>query len=335
MKNNNFVLLGNEETKKYFTGAISAGKLAHAYIFEGTAGSGKKTLARGICMLMACREHGDEPCGLCENCIAVAHGTCPDIHMLTVEECKKTIGVDEVRDFFATASLTPSVLDFKAYIIDKADTLTLQAQNALLKIIEEPPSYTYIFLLCENSEKLLPTVRSRAQKIIMQAFEASEIEEYIKKSGIGYDEESLHFAVRNASGSIGKATELLTEKTLDREAYDIARSVVSAQNSKNEEISYFAFLKIFSDKINSRELLLKVCSCLTRAYADIIAYSVKNSDDMNFFTLDEMNRISCSIGVDSAIKCSEAVMKTALLQQSNVNISLSLTALASMLWNNV
>ena len=112
-------------------------------------------------------------------------------------------------------------------------------------------------------------------------------------------------------------------------------SVVSAQNSKNEEISYFAFLKIFSDKINSRELLLKVCSCLTRAYADIIAYSVKNSDDMNFFTLDEMNRISCSIGVDSAIKCSEAVMKTALLQQSNVNISLSLTALASMLWNNV
>lgn len=255
--------------------------------------------------------------------------------MLTVEEGKKTIGVDEVRDFFATASLTPSVLDFKAYIIDKADTLTLQAQNALLKIIEEPPSYTYIFLLCENSEKLLPTVRSRAQKIIMQAFEASEIEEYIKKSGIGYDEESLHFAVRNASGSIGKATELLTEKTLDREAYDIARSVVSAQNSKNEEISYFAFLKIFSDKINSRELLLKVCSCLTRAYADIIAYSVKNSDDMNFFTLDEMNRISCSIGVDSAIKCSEAVMKTALLQQSNVNISLSLTALASMLWNNV
>lgn len=335
MKNNNFVLLGNEETKKYFTGAISAGKLAHAYIFEGTAGSGKKTLARGICMLMACREHGDEPCGLCENCIAVAHGTCPDIHMLTVEEGKKTIGVDEVRDFFATASLTPSVLDFKAYIIDKADTLTLQAQNALLKIIEEPPSYTYIFLLCENSEKLLPTVRSRAQKIIMQAFEASEIEEYIKKSGIGYDEESLHFTVRNASGSIGKATELLTEKTLDREAYDIARSVVSAQNSKNEEISYFAFLKIFSDKINSRELLLKVCSCLTRAYADIIAYSVKNSDDMNFFTLDEVNRISCSIGVDSAIKCSEAVMKTALLQQSNVNISLSLTALASMLWNNV
>ena len=328
-------MLGNEETKKYFAGAISSEKLAHAYIFEGAAGSGKKTLARGICMLMACREHGGEPCGLCENCVAAAHGTCPDIHTLTVEEGKKTIGVDEVRDFFATASLTPSVLDFKAYIIDKADTLTLQAQNALLKIIEEPPSYTYIFLLCENSEKLLPTVRSRAQKIIMQAFEVPEIEEYIKKSGIVYDEEALHFATRNASGSIGKATELLTEKTLDREAYDIARSVVSAQNSKNEEISYFDFLKLFSDKINSCELLLKVCSCLTRAYADIIAYSVKNSDDMNFFTLDEMNRISCSIGVDSAIKCSEAVMKTALLQQSNVNISLSLTALASMLWNNV
>ena len=335
MKNDNFVLLGNEEAKRYLAGAISAGKLSHAYIFEGATGSGRKTLARRICMLMACSEHGDEPCGLCENCVAVAHGTCPDIHMLTVEEEKKTIGVDEVRNFFATASLTPSVLDFKAYIIDKADALTLQAQNALLKIIEEPPSHTYIFLICENSEKLLSTVRSRTQKIIMQAFEAPKIEEYIKKIGIAYDEESLHFAVRNASGSIGKAIELLTEKTLDREAYDIARSVVSAQNSKNEEISYFDFLKIFSDKINSRELLLKVCSCLTRAYADIIAYSVKNSDDMNFFTLDEMNRISCNIGVDSAIKCSEAVMKTALLQQSNVNIALSLAVLASMLWNNI
>ena len=148
MKNDNFVLLGNEEARQYLTGAISAGKLSHAYIFEGATGSGRKTLARRICMLMACSEHGDEPCGLCENCVAVAHGTCPDIHMLTVEEEKKTIGVDEVRNFFATASLTPSVLDFKAYITDKADALTLQAQNALLKIIEEPPSHTYIFLIC-------------------------------------------------------------------------------------------------------------------------------------------------------------------------------------------
>ena len=335
MKNESFTVLGNAETKKYFSGAISAGKLAHAYIFEGMQGSGKKTLVRRICMQMACDKREEVPCGSCENCLGISGGISPDIRMLTVENGKKTIGVDEVRDFFASVSLTPSVLDFKAYIIDMADTLTLQAQNALLKIIEEPPFHTYIFLLCENSEKLLPTVRSRAQKIIMQAFDSSQIEEYIRESGIIYDEEALYFAVHNASGSIGKAIGLLTEKTLDREAYDIAHCIISAQSTKNEETSYFSFLKIFNDRINSRELVLHVCACLSRAYADIIAYSVKNSNDMEFFTLDEMNRISCNIGVDSAIKCSEAVMKTTLLQQSNVNINLSLTVLASTLWNNV
>ena len=100
-------------------------------------------------------------------------------------------------------------------------------------------------------------------------------------------------------------------------------------------ISYFDFIILFIDNIISRELLLNVCSFLTFAYVVIISYSVRDIYDINVFTLDEMNRISCNIGVDSAIKCSEAVMKTALLQQSNVNITLSLAVLASMLWNNI
>ena len=334
MSRDNFTLLGNEDTKRHFAAAFSAGKIAHAYIFEGASGSGKKTLARRVCMMMACDTKSADPCGSCENCLAVSKGHCPDIYMLTVADSKKTIGVDEVRDFFSGVALTPSVLDFKAYIIDSADAMTVQAQNALLKIIEEPPAYTYIFLLCENSEKLLPTVRSRAQKIIMQSLSAQAIEEYIKQSGIAYDDESLSFAVRNSKGSIGKAILLLTEKTRDKEAYDLSARIITSLSKKNGEVSYFDFLKLFSEKASDRELLLKICDCLSGIYSDIISYTVKNSDETECLPIDDIRRISLSIGAESAVKCIEILRDAVLGLRMNANLNLSATALASKLWNN-
>lgn len=334
MKSENFTLLGNEDTKKHFASAFSAGKIAHAYIFEGAQGSGKKTLARRVCMMMACDTHSADPCGNCENCIAISKGLCPDIYILTVADGKKTIGVDEVRDFFSGAALTPSVLDFKVYIIDSADMMTVQAQNALLKIIEEPPAYTYIFLLCENSEKLLPTVRSRAQKIIMQTLPPAVIEEYIKQRGIIYDEESLSFAIRNSKGSIGRAVSLLTEKTRDKEAYDSAERIINALSMKNGEVSYFAFLKLFSEKASDRELLLKICECLSGIYSDIIAYTVKNSNETECLRVERIRQISLSVGTDSAVKCIEILRDAVLFLRMNTNINLISTTLAAQLWNN-
>ncbi|MBQ0009995.1 MAG: DNA polymerase III subunit [Ruminococcus sp.] len=328
---------GNSAGKEFFGAAIRNGKVPHAYLLEGAKGSGKKTFVRYICSLLACSESMENrPCEHCDNCRAIGRGTCPDIAYLNRREDKKTIGVEEVRDLFSTVSLSPSVLDFKAYVIDGADDLTVSSQNALLKVIEEPPQNTYIFLLCENADHLIPTVLSRVQKFSMEVFEAGEVERFLREiPDFSADEDILSFAVRNSLGSIGKAIMLLTEKTLDRDAVSIAHAVLDGQIRKNGEVSYHDFLQIFATKMTGRDLFVKVCECLQRGYGDVLAYSVRESDRVEFLEWEDMPRISSGIAASSAITCIEAIAKAVSEQSANTNLSLSALALAIALWNAV
>lgn len=328
---------GNTSGKDFFRSAIRTGKIPHAYLLEGAFGSGKKTFVRYICTMLACTSTTeDRPCGSCENCRAIQRGTCPDIAYLRRNDDKKTIGVEEVRDLFSSASLSPSILDFKAYVVDCADCLTVSAQNALLKVIEEPPQNTYIFLLCENADHLIPTVLSRVQKFSMEVFESEEVERFLREMpDVSVDNDILSFAVRNSLGSIGKAISLMTEKTLDRDAVVIAREVLDGQIRKNGEVSYHDFLQIFSSKITGRELFVKVCECLQRGYGDILAYSVRESDRVEFLEWDIMPRMASGIAVSSALTCIDATAKAISEQSANTNLSLSVLTLAITLWNAV
>ena len=153
-------VIGQEQITGHLQNAIRMGKVSHAYIIQGEAGSGKKLLADIFATALQCEEEGIEPCGHCQSCKQAVSGNHPDIRRVTHE--KATIGVDDIRlQLINDILVKPYSRPYKVYIIDEAEKMTEQAQNAMLKTIEEPPEYAVILLLTVNAKLLLPTILSR------------------------------------------------------------------------------------------------------------------------------------------------------------------------------
>ena len=153
-------IIGQEHMTGHLQNAIRMGKVSHAYIIQGEAGSGKKLLADTFATTLQCEEGGIEPCGHCQSCKQAVSGNHPDIRRVTHE--KASISVDDIRLQLNNDILVkPYSRPYKVYIIDEAEKMTEQAQNAMLKTIEEPPEYAVILLLTVNAKLLLPTILSR------------------------------------------------------------------------------------------------------------------------------------------------------------------------------
>ena len=190
----------NEDTVSYFSAAIASGKLAHAYILEGPAGSGKRTLAKAI----AYARVKDNP-----HAHKILKDQSPDVLYFGVPEKKKTIGVDVIRALKNDVYIKSGELDAKFFILTDCHLMTDSAQNAALKILEEPPQNVYFFLCTDSASALLPTVRSRAQTIRMQIFTNEELSHYAKKDPRWqslFQSDPLQFSlqIRKAGGCIGR-----------------------------------------------------------------------------------------------------------------------------------
>lgn len=155
-----FPLSENGHIKTALQNAISSNKIPHAIIIEGENGLGKKTLARFIAMAAICTG-ADKPCGECENCRLETGSNHPDIIRIRPQEKKKSILVEQIRDMRQEVYIKPHTAERKVYIIEQADTMNASSQNAILKVLEEPPQDVCFILLCENRSSLLPTVVSR------------------------------------------------------------------------------------------------------------------------------------------------------------------------------
>ncbi len=323
---------GNERQKSYFSSLIEEKKCSHAYILEAPAGSGKKTFAKLLAAALAFSS--EEVSERDAKCRRILEGTSPDVMMLTREEGKKTIGVEATRDFCSSVYLTPSELDFKMYIFDEADKITPQAQNALLKIIEEPPQGVYMLLLCENSLSLLSTVRSRAQKIVLDTFGEQELRDYAKKKQLtgSEDDTKLAFAVRMAGGAIGRMTALLEAGETEISAYRTAKKTVEMQVSKGRGITYFDFLKSIADFASDREALDALTKYLISAYGDLARIQHAEETPLHFFTKEEAEKLSLFLTADTITRSFSAVDGIRQDMQFHTSLSLSAAALAMALW---
>lgn len=200
-------LLGNQRLKENLTNSLRKGRASHFYLITGPKGSGKRTLAKLLAAALMC-EGSDKPCLRCAACRKIANGTHPDL--IAVEDAEhKYIPVDRIRQVRDEMFIRPNEGSKKIYQISQP--MRMEAQNALLKILEEPPSYGVFLLLAENPEALLPTVRSRCVELKLLPLEDSLLRSALAKEFPNAGSDALSAAILRSGGYLGQARELLQE----------------------------------------------------------------------------------------------------------------------------
>lgn len=160
-------LTGNERLKEQLSQQEKGRGLSHAYIISGPPGSGRHTLARLLAAGMLCTSPGERPCGKCGPCIKVNRGMHPDLSFITGPGEGKPITVDQVRALRSDAYVRPNEGERKIYLLEGADQMNSSAQNAMLKLLEEGPSYAAFLLIAQNTGGMLQTVRSRCEELTL------------------------------------------------------------------------------------------------------------------------------------------------------------------------
>ena len=198
-------LLGNHRLKQNLTESLAKKRISHFYLISGPEGSGKHTLAKLLASAILC-SGTDVPCGECPACRKILSGNHPDF--ITVEDPEhKTTAVRIVRQMRDDMFIRPNEADHKIYLFPQE--LGIEGQNALLKILEEPPAYGVFILLTDNPEKLLPTVRSRCTQLALQALDPELLKQALHREFPEAAEEDMDAAVLRSGGYLGQARKML------------------------------------------------------------------------------------------------------------------------------
>lgn len=197
-------VVGHKDIINYIRNAVQEDRVSHAYILNGERGSGKKMLAGLFAATLLCEKQGPDPCNVCHSCRQAESGNHPDIIRVTHEK-PNTISVDDIRkQVNEDIQIKPYQGPYKIYIIGEADLMTVQAQNALLKTIEEPPAYAVIFLLTENAEALLPTITSRCVMLKLRNIKDTLIRKYLMET-MQVPDYKADLCTAFAQGNMGRA----------------------------------------------------------------------------------------------------------------------------------
>ena len=200
-------IIGHEDIVKHFKSSVELGKVSHAYILNGEKGSGKRTIASAVAKMLQCESGLPDPCGECKSCLQAESGNQPDIIWIKHEK-SNVISVDEIRTQIVNdVGLKPYSSRYKIYIIPDAQMLNAQAQNALLKTLEEPPEYAILMLLTNNIDTFLPTILSRCIVMNLKPVDPLQVMDYLLNQ-VGVDQEKARFCTDFAQGNLGKAARL-------------------------------------------------------------------------------------------------------------------------------
>lgn len=252
-------IIGHEGIIEYFQNAIDMDKVSHAYILNGAGQSGKMMLAEAFAAALQCEKKGKNPCGTCRSCKQAEGRNQPDIIYVTHEK-PNTLGVDDIRrQVNDDIVLKPYSSRYKVYIIDEAEKMNAQAQNALLKTIEEPPAYAVIILLTTNADGFLPTILSRCVRLDLKAVSDEKIQAFLKREK-NLPDDQADICVAFAQGNVGKAIRLaesedfnkiknsalnLVKRIDDVDLYELMQAVKQVSNYKLEITDYFDFMMIW------------------------------------------------------------------------------------------
>ncbi|MDY3919351.1 MAG: DNA polymerase III subunit delta' [Candidatus Limivivens sp.] len=237
-------IMGHTQAITHLKNAIEQNKVSHAYIFNGEKGCGKKMLALEFARMLQCQEK-DRPCGKCRSCLQAESGNHPDIIRVTHEK-PGSIGVEDIREqLIGDVQIKPYSSPYKVYIVPDAEKMTVQAQNALLKTIEEPPAYAVILLLTTNASLFLPTILSRCVMIAMKPVADEQVRQYLMEH-VQIPDYQADICVAFAQGNIGKAVQLASSETFQEiktAALNLAMHIpdmeISEINQNVKDVSVF------------------------------------------------------------------------------------------------
>lgn len=303
----------NDALRNIVSDDISAGRFVHACIIEGPPKSGKLTLARAIAAELSGSEGAADK---------ILRGISADVHEISHKNGRKTIGVEAVREIRSSAFVVANDSDIKAYIIRYADTMTVAAQNAILKLLEEPPKNVYFMLLVENAASLLATVRSRAPVLRMQVFTTDEMREYLVANNVRAAEldkstpDELSRIIARSGGSIGEAIRMLSEGDPSQTNGQKVLELLSALADKDR-----AALAVFPFPQKSREELAEFLLMLRIALRDMSAIKSRGRCEMLFGDDEALSELSRRFGMTALLKAEKTALELLLMLDKNVAVT--------------
>ena len=316
-------VLGHEQTIQHMKNAIRMNKVSHAYMINGEKGSGKKLLAGLFAQTLQCEAGGTEPCMQCRSCKQAESLNQPDIIRITHEK-PNTISVEDIREQLnGDIQIRPYSSPYKVYIIDEADKLSVQAQNALLKTIEDPPSYAVIFLLTENAGTLLSTIRSRCVLLDLKPVSSQIIKRYLMED-LEIPEYRADICTAFAQGNVGKAKRLALSDNFG-EMLDHVLHVVKYISEMEVGDLIEDLKKISEYKMEINDYL----DLLTIWYRDVLLFKATRDADSMIFSdeLISIRKKASESSYEGLGQIIEALEKAKQRLKANVNFDLTMELL--------
>lgn len=319
-------IIGHDNIKEYIHNSQKSGKIPHAFIFVGDKGCGKMLVAKTFAKILQCREDEYSACNKCKSCLQMESENQPDV--IVVQKSKQNITIDDIRtQLTGDVQIKPYAGPYKIYIVPEAHKLREDAQNTLLKTIEEPPAYAIIILLTENLDSLLPTIQSRCVALQFKMIDTIKIKKYLMEHYSIPDYAAEASAVF-AEGNIGRAI-----RYAENEVFIEIRQSVTRLMAGLEELDEFHILKKAKDIADYKENCIEYIDLLQLWLRDVLVYKSTKNENLLLFRddIETIRKRSSKVSYNYIDKAMLSIDKVKQSLKLNVNAELALEMMLTTL----
>ena len=315
-------IVGHERAVRLLHGAVVRDTVSHAYLFTGPPGIGKTTLARAFAAALQCQGEQSRPCGVCRACRIAASGNHPDIHIVESEEPGSSLKIELIRALQRQLALTPMEGRWRVAILRRFEEATNSAANALLKTLEEPPSYVVILVLADEAESLLPTIVSRCQQVPLYPLPLAAVKQALEKQWDA-DAERAELLAHLSGGRLGWAVRVHKSRSaLKQRTKRLEDLIHILKSSVTERFRYAGALS------RNRVTTVETLDLWTSWWRDVLLTAAQADAPLtNVDRQGEIHHFARQFGVDAGAAALHALRTTGTRLKRNANARLALEVL--------